>query len=155
MTVTVSSFRQHYTEFASGIVYPTTDIQYYLTLAGTVLNASRWASLLDLGTELYIAHNIALEARARKEAANGAPPGGTVGPINNKSVDKVSVGYDTSAGTVEGAGHWNLTIYGTRFIKLARVAGAGPVQTSAGCVPALSGGAWAGPWTSYIPSMNN
>jgi hypothetical protein len=147
MAVTVASFRQNYPEFASVAKYPLSGFTYYANLAGLLLNATRWGNLIDVGTELFIAHNLAIEAQAQAAAASGSPPGISAGPISAKSVDKASVNYDTNAGLEQDAGHWNLTTYGTRFIKLARMAGAGPVQIGAnGCVPPLSSaGAWPGP----------
>lgn len=150
MTVTVQSFREHYPEFTDQAMYPDATVAYWLSLAGMLLNATRWANVIDVGYELFTAHNIVLEAIAAKEAANGAPPGGQVGPANNKSVDKVSIGFDVASGVELDAGHWNLTTYGTRFIKLARMFGAGPIQVGAGVPGAYDSGAWPGPiWGSY------
>jgi hypothetical protein len=150
MTITVQQFRADYPEFSSSSQYPNSAITYWLNLAYLLLNPSRWGSVLDTGAELFVAHNVAIEARAQAEAANGGIPGGQVGPINSKSVDKVSISYDTSTGIQEGAGHWNLTVYGTRLIKLARMFGAGPIQVGIGYDP-YGGGAWAGP--DVTPSM--
>jgi hypothetical protein len=146
MTVTADSFRENYPAFANAETYTAEQIDYYLSLAVLLLNASRWSTLLDLGTSMFLAHNLVLEAKNKAAADNGAMPGGDVGPVNNKSVDKVSVGYDTAAGIQEGAGHWNLTNYGTRFIQLARMVGAGPIQVGGGgCVDPLSSvNAWPG-----------
>lgn len=147
MAVTEESFRQHYPEFQSKDRFPDGAITYYITLAGLLLSSARWSTLLDLGTELFIAHNIALERRAQDEAAKGAVPGQTTGPVNAKGVGPVSVGYDTANGIVQGAGHWNLTIYGTRFMELVSMFGAGPIQIGIGSTPPLSTqGAWYGPW---------
>ncbi len=154
MTATPNSFRQSFKEFANAETYPPDDVALWLDIAYKMLNASRWGNILDLGAQLFAAHNLALEARAKKEAENGAPPGGNVGPITSKSVDKVSVSYDTASGIEPDAGHWNLTIFGTRFIKMARMMGAGPVQVGAGgCIdPLSSANAWSGPWASTIPN---
>jgi hypothetical protein len=50
------------------------------------------------------------------------------GMVARKTVDKVSVTYDTASAMEEDAGHWNLTVYGTRFIRLARMVGTGGMQ---------------------------
>lgn len=100
---------------------------------------------------LFIAHHAVLERKALDAAAQpGGVPGVSTGVINSKSVDKVSVGYDTAAGTEEGAGHWNLTVYGIRLKSLFNMMGAGPVQVGIGC-PA-GPGAWPGPSSSYFPN---
>ena len=157
MTVTSASFRSNLTEFADASRFPESQVTYWLGLAAKlVANTSRWGNLIDDGIQLFIAHNLTLERRAMDEADNGAAPGLSTGMINNKSVDKVSVGYDTTSAMELDAGHWNLTIYGMRYIRLARLIGAGPVQVGTpDCDPsgALgSSGAWPGPWFSGTPN---
>lgn len=144
MTVTVASFRADFPEFASTVKFPTNQITYYLNLAGLMLNAARWNNSLDMGTELFIAHNITIEAKAAAESAAGGIPGTTTGPIGSKSVDKVSISYSTGDAIQPGAGHWNLTVYGTRFIRLMRMFGAGPLFVGVGCVDPMNGPAWPG-----------
>lgn len=152
MTVTVAKFRADFTAFARDDSFPNSEITFWLDIAYQLLNAQRWSTLLDFGAELFVAHNLALELKTKREGENGASPGGTVGPINNKSVDKVTVGYDTASGVELEAGHWNLTIYGTRFIRMARMMGAGPVQVGAGSPDGVGAGAYAGPWTFLFPN---
>jgi hypothetical protein len=144
MTVTVASFQANYPEFASNVRYPVSQITYYLNLAALLLNTQRWGNLLDVGTELFIAHNISLEARAQEEAKSGAIPGMTTGPIGSKSVDKVSISYSTGDAIQPGAGHWNLTIYGTRWVALMRQVGMGPLYVGAGAMDPMNGPAWPG-----------
>lgn len=153
MTITVQQFRADFPEFGSSVAYPSSQITFWMNLAYMLLNASRWGSVLDIGAELFIAHNIAIEAKAAAEAAGGGIPGTQVGPMNSKSVDKVSIGYDTGAGIEANAGHWNLTVYGTRFIRLVKMFGAGPIQVGIGQVPAGNGQAWPGPSTN--PGFTN
>jgi hypothetical protein len=130
MAVTVNVFRQDFPEFADDGSYPDSAVIFYLTLAGKLLNEARWGDVLDMGTELFIAHNLVLERNAQKTAAAGGVPGQNSGPLASKAVGPVNASYDTSAGIEEGAGHWNLTIYGTRFISLVRMFGAGPIQVT-------------------------
>lgn len=152
-TATPATFRVHYPEFSVTGTYPDAQVQFWLDFAYSMLNASRWGRQLDLGAELYAAHNLAIEARAQATAANGGIPGEAVGVLNSKSVDKVSAGYDIGSATEQGAGNWNLTIYGTRFIRLAKMFGAGPVQVGIGVAPPGSGLAWPGPLTT--PGFSN
>ena len=153
MTIDVAQFRTDYPEFASTSKYPDAQINYWLAIAALLLNVPRWGTMIDFSTELFVAHNIALEARAVLESAAGGIPGGLVGPVNSKSVDKVSVGYDIQAGIVVGAGPFNLTNYGTRFMFFARLVGAGPIQVGPnGCDndPLKSFNAYQGPyWGGY------
>lgn len=132
MTVTASSFRTAFPEFADTGTYSDATIGAWISAAANLLSADRWGSILDLGTELFVAHNLVLGARDRKAAANGGVGGSSSGVVASKSVDKVSVSYDTGAGTLEGGGAWNLTTYGVRYLQLARMVGAGGMQISPG-----------------------
>lgn len=128
MAVTVASFRADFPEFTSNTAYPDATVAFWLGLAGKMLSADRWGDLTDYGIELFVAHNITLAARDLKTADAGGFGGSGAGVTSSKTVDKVSVSYDTAAATIEGAGNWNLTTYGTRYIQLARLVGAGGVQ---------------------------
>lgn len=151
MTISPQQFRVDYNEFNSSVTYPNSALSFWLDIAYRQLNADRWGTSIDIGAELFVAHHLSIEARAQAESQAGGIPGGQVGPINSKSVDKVSIGYDTGAGIQPDAGHWNLTVYGTRFIRMARMMGAGPLFIGVGAVPAGNGLAWPGP--STIPSV--
>lgn len=151
--MTIQQFRQDFPEFLDPGRYPDPAVTFWLTMAGLMLNVSRWVELLDIGTELFIAHNLALEVQAQETAANGGVPGLTTGAVASKSVDKISISYDVSAGIEAGAGHWNLTIYGTRLMKLINMIGAGPIQIGIGYYdPMSSQNAWPGVWTGNFPN---
>jgi hypothetical protein len=104
-------------------------------------------SIYDIAMELFIAHNVVLEARAQQEANVGGVPGTTTGPVSGKTVDKVSLQYDTASGLNPKDTHWNLTIYGTRLAWLMNMYGMGPMYVAPGCGPGrYNGPAWQGPW---------
>ena len=145
MAITPAELRSHFPEFANTVTYPDSQVQFWLDFAYQMLNTGRWMSQIDMGAQLYVCHNLALEARAQATAAAGGIPGSDVGVLNSKSVDSVSAGYDTGATTIPGAGDWNATIYGIRFYKLLRIFGSGPLQIGGGCIPPYSGPAWPGP----------
>ena len=128
MTVTAASFRVDFPEFASTGTYPDATVNFWLGLSGKMLDANRWGDLLDYGTELFVAHNLTLAVRDQKASAFGGVPGAGHGVLASKTIDKVSMSYDTALAGVEGAGNWNLTTYGTRYIQLARMVGAGGLQ---------------------------
>lgn len=151
MAVTFKTFRQNYPEFENADRFPDGAITYYKTIAGLLLNANRFQDMLDVATELFIAHNISIERRAQDEALRGGQPGVTTGPVTSKSVGPISVSYSVDAGIQLGAGHWNTTIYGLRFAELVSIFGAGPVQVNIGCGPSYSGPAWYGPWQGPWP----
>ena len=166
-TITPTQLRVNFPAFANTRTYTDAQINLWLGIAYQRLTPGRWQTMLDIGAQLYTCHNLTLEARAQAEAANGIPPGGQVGPLNNKSVDKASAGFDVGAGTYEGAGFYNLTTYGTRFYELMQLFGMGPLQIGAGCDPfnngaftnatgAGGGGApWPGPWPWLFPNQSN
>lgn len=151
MTITVAQFRADFPEFISTTLYPNSGIQFWLNFAYRMVNADKFMSETDLAVELFTAHWISLEAKNQLASQGGGIPGMDAGgPVSSKSVDKVSVSYDTGAGTEAGAGHWNLTNYGTRFMYMVRIFGAGVIQLGIGCAPVgsgsfYSGGAWPGP----------
>ena len=153
MTLTVSSFREPFPEFTCPDTYPEAQVNFWINVAVQFVDGSRWGNSTDLGVSLYTAHQIALEAKAMAESKVGGIPGQTTGPISSKGVDKVSVGYDTGSATEDKAGHWNLTIYGTRFYRLVKLFGAGPVQVSWAAYDPLNGPGWSGPLT--LPGMTN
>jgi hypothetical protein len=123
--LTAATFRDLYPEFTDPTVYTDAAITQWLYVASIQLNVTRWAELLDVGTGLFVAHQLALSAPNVASGARGSVPGQSSGPIASKSVGPVSVSYDTGAGMIDGAGNWNLTNYGTRFIQYTRMVGAG------------------------------
>ena len=154
LIVQVSKFRNDFPEFANTAAYPDSSICFWMGIAGQFLNACRWGCNLALGAELYTAHMIVLEKKDVDAANAGGWPGISKGAINNEQAGQVSVGYEVVATLDEGAGHWGLTVYGSRFLRIARMMGAGPIQIGpcggwgAGSVPGLyngAGGAWSGP----------
>ena len=144
MTISVAQFRADLPEFSGTTMYPNSGVQFWLNFAYRMINSDRFLSETDIGAELFTAHFITLEARNVLESAGGGIPGSNVGALSSKSVDRVSVSYDTGAGTEQGAGHWNLTTYGTRFIWMCKIFGAGPIQLGIGTAP--SGLGYGEPW---------
>lgn len=123
-----ADFRAAFPEFADVSDYPDAQVQFWLDLAGIMLNPDRWQDLIDQGTCLFVAHHLSTGQRDQLTAAAGGTPGATSGPVTSKSVDKVSISQDTGAITFENGGFWNSTMYGIRLLTLARYVGAGGVQ---------------------------
>ena len=119
------TFRADFPEFSDGTRYPDSQVNRWLAVVGTLLDPEVWGMLLDFGTGLYVAHNLALWRRNADAAAGSGVPGAGVGVVSSKSVDTVSVGYDARVGTIEGAAQWNLTTYGVQYFQLARQLGMG------------------------------
>ncbi|MGA4275581.1 DUF4054 domain-containing protein [Ralstonia nicotianae] len=126
--MTPDQFRADFPEFADKTKYPDSLVQMWLTVAASLVNPTRWMELTNLGLELVTAHHLALAQRDQAAAAVGGTPGEVKGPTTSKSVDKVSMSYDSGAATLTDAGFWNLTTYGVRFLTIARCMGAGGLQ---------------------------
>ena len=122
MTITAVQFRLDFPEFADVVKYTPAMVEFWLRLAAVRLSEKRWVDMLDFGTELFVAHNLVVATRNLKTA------GAQMAPISSKTVDKVSVSYDTSAITDANAGYWSSTGYGQQFWQLLQMAGAGGVQ---------------------------
>jgi Protein of unknown function (DUF4054) len=119
------TFRSHFPEFADTTVYPDSQVQFYLDMASVCLDPCVWGSLIQPGVELMTAHMLALSQYAMQGGQAGGVPGLAKGLMTNKSVSKVSVGYDVNVTAMEGAGPWNYTIYGQRFYWLMGMVGRG------------------------------
>lgn len=130
MAATPAQLRADFPEFADPAKYPDTLILFWLGVYEKLMQPAvlLWDQLYDTGKELATCHQLVMEAQAIKSAAFGAPPGVNTGPQSQKAIDKVSESFDTQASIELDAGHWNLTKYGTRFIRLARMFGAGATQ---------------------------
>lgn len=147
--LTPATFRTQMPPFASPANYPDTQVQFYIDLAYKLLNADRWADVLDYGASLFVAHNLAVDALGVKSSTSGVP-GTAIGVISSGSVDKVSYTRDINSVTEDGAGNYNMTTFGQRFIRLARMIGAGPLQVGVDVTgvqsASLYSGAWPGPY---------
>lgn len=123
-----AQFRTDFPEFGDATKTPDSLISLWMTVATNLVNADRWGELADIGIELATAHHLALAQRDANAAASGAAPGAIAAPLSSKSVGPVSASYDTGAVTLTDAGFWAMTSYGLRFLSLARMMGAGPIQ---------------------------
>ena len=129
MAVTVASFRFTFPEFSDASLYPDDSITFWQSVATQMVNANRWGSLTDVGVSLLTAHYIVFAAKDQMAAEAGGIPGEATGNVSGKSVDKVSVSYDSSAIAASGAsGDLVLSSYGIRFARLAKMFGAGGLQ---------------------------
>jgi hypothetical protein len=144
MPVTPDQLRTTFTEFASVDVYPDPTVAVWLGVAEKMVNSDRWGDLWEHGVMLYTAHHLVLVQRAAASQASGVAGGGRIGVQTSKSVDGVSVSYDTSSVTIDGAGHFNSTMYGIQFKQMANLMGAGPMHIGADMNRQFAGAAWPG-----------
>ncbi|AIO47086.1 hypothetical protein DM44_3171 [Burkholderia cepacia] len=124
----IAQFRQSFPEFNDTTTYPDSLVQFWMTVAVSLVNAERWGELTDLGVALVTAHHLALALKDQKTAAVGGVPGQVTGPQSSKAVDKVSASYDTAAVAIKDGGFWNATLYGVRYLSLALMMGSGGIQ---------------------------
>lgn len=132
--VTPAALRLTFPAFSSTTNYPDEIVQEWIDIATLMLRPERWGTMYATGIKLFAAHNLALNRSEVRTASRGGVPGVNKGPVNNESVSKVSIGFDTQAASELDGGFWNLTTYGTRFLRWARMMGSGGVQ-----VPSTSG----------------
>lgn len=123
MTITADDFRTNFPEFNDTSKFTDGQAKFWIGMAYKMLSSDVWGDQLDFGVQLYVAHNLTL---AGKNAVGG--PGSTSGPLSSKGVGPVSVSYDVSAGTIQGAASYNMTTYGIQFYQLASLFGAGGIQ---------------------------
>lgn len=125
----VNKFRTDFPLFSDDVRYPDAQVQFRLDLAGTMLNEKNTGkALFPYLVELFVAHYLVLYDQDRRAVAAGGSGGASTGAVSSKSVDKVSVSYDTSVTLNADAGFWNTTRYGAEFWQYLRLAGAGGRQ---------------------------
>jgi hypothetical protein len=128
VTFDINMFRAQFPEFANKVLYPDTMLNTWATLASSLVSQALWKNTWQTGVSLYVAHELVMASQNVKTAAAGGATGTFGGVANNKGVGGATVGYDSQANSEKDAGYWNLTNYGKRFIRLARIFGAGCVQ---------------------------
>jgi len=126
--VSVSGYRAVFPAFADSSVYPDEQIEMWLGLIVTMLPPNRWRNMWPLGCYLLLAHQLSMDRQMQLQASRGGVPGFGTGVISNKSINGVSVGYDTGISSLQDAGAYSLTVYGVRFLQIARMVGSGGVQ---------------------------
>jgi hypothetical protein len=128
LVLDIPLFRKSFPEFQDVNKYPTPMITLWATFAEQQLNQCTWKSTWSMAVQLYVAHEITLEAQSAAAATTGGTPGSQGGIAASKTVGSVSVSYDSANTAEKGAGYWNLTTYGKQFYRLSRMFGAGAIQ---------------------------
>lgn len=125
---TVAQFRNDFPQFANATTFPDAQIQFRLSLADVQLNQNRFGAMFVYMVELFVAHYLFLYAADSRSASVGGAGGSNSGVLTSKSVDKVSMSYDTSATLNPNAGFWNNSRYGSEFYQTLLTFGAGGRQ---------------------------
>ena len=118
-------FRLDFPEFADTTKYTDAMLTFWAGVGDLLLNVIRWADLRPTGMALFVAHNIILQAQHVENAAAGGVPGTGNGLIASESAGPLSVSVDNNATVEEKGGNYNLTVYGTQFIRLSNIVGMG------------------------------
>lgn len=126
---TVADFRAAFPQFADTTKFPDPQIAFRLNLADVLLSEKLTGkALFPYFVELFVAHYMVLWQADNNSAQVGGAGGSTNGVQASKSVDKVSVSYDTGATLNPDAGFWNNSRYGAEFWQLITMFGAGGRQ---------------------------
>lgn len=102
-------------------LYPPSAVEFWLATAAARLDPLTWGDQLSEGVMLFAAHRLATARLTAGGAGGGAP-------VSSKSVGGVSIAYNWEAGTVAGAGAYNLTPWGREFFQLAQQIGMRVIQ---------------------------
>ncbi len=125
----LTDFRTAFPRFSDTTRYPDAEIQFRLNLADVLLSEKiTGKDLFPYFVELFVAHYMTLWATDSRAIAAGGSGGASAGVASSKSVDKVSVSYDTGTTLNPDAGFWNYTRYGAEFWQLIMMFGAGGIQ---------------------------
>lgn len=140
--VTIAIFRKDLPEFTNPLRWKDADIQLYLDIVNPSLDKMRWGQFWKFGIENWVAHFLVLEDQDKRASDRGSTPGQSAGPATGKTVGSVSASYAEYATLEDKAGFFNLTTYGKRYIRFARMAGKGGIQVTGGGrgLPAFVGG---------------
>lgn len=125
---TISDFRRDFPQFSDVTKYPDPTIQFRLNLADLLIDGSDKGDLFPYIVELFVAHYLALNSADQRAAQVGGAGGSNSGILTSKSVDKVSMSYDTSATLDPDAKFWNNTRYGSEFWQYISLFGFGGIQ---------------------------
>ena len=121
-------FVEEFPEFADVVEWPVPRVEFRIALANRFVRVCGLDDAVARHLKgLYTAHYLAAQGPSTESGIleKGALGGGVV---SGKGVDGASISYDTSTGTEEGAGFWNLTLYGREYWQLMQMLGAGGVQ---------------------------
>lgn len=118
MTLLYADFIAGFPEFSDTTKYPSSQFNFWAAQADVNVAPRRFQpAQLTLALCLFVAHNMALGAKAAADASVGKTVGEVTGSLSSKSIDKVSASYSPTT-TIDGAGPWNATLYGQRFYQL-------------------------------------
>jgi hypothetical protein len=124
----IASFREDFPEFEDDDKYTDSMINFWVALGDKLLNIDRWGDLRTHGLMLWTAHNIALQSMNSSNLSSLQTPGVGFGIPTSQSAGPISESIDVGMALEEGGGNYNLTLYGSQFLRLSRIVGMGGAQ---------------------------
>lgn len=115
-----ADFIAAFPQFADTTKYPEESVNFWADVGSKTIDPCKWGNMYMNGLYMYVAHQITLDSK-------GAA-GQDTGLVSSKSVGSASKSYDRASSNEEGAGYWNLTIWGQRYWRFVRMFGAGGLQ---------------------------
>lgn len=98
------------------------DIQKIIDRAGPYFDVARWDDLLDEGMGLWVAHQLALQAR---DATAGSNNGGFTDATTMKKVDQMQKSMSAEIIKAGMDNPYMATVYGQQYLDLRRLVGIG------------------------------
>lgn len=140
--LTVGQFRAAFPAFADPARFTNEEVQWWINQACAppnstpAINKYRWGQFYELGLNLFVAHNLAVQDMMNQRAGLPGMGGSSYistpltgsGVASSKSVDGVSLSYDNQIGMEHDAGWWGSTTWGNQFLYYLRMAGSAPIQ---------------------------
>lgn len=99
-------------------------LKSFINLANANINIARYKSFWNMAMNFYVAHFLTIYiSECQRLGAN------SVGMITSKSVDGISVSYDTASimNDLDGWGGYKQTSFGIQFATIAKLAGLGGI----------------------------
>lgn len=127
--LTVQGLRESFPQFTEEL-FPDGRVSFYLKLAGKQLDKARWDDWWIEGCHLHAAHHLTLEREASKAKDGTGGIAAAAGAVvaASKTVGGVSKSESRAGAAATGdplAGHFNDTIYGKQYWRMAQLIGAG------------------------------
>ena len=134
-TYAVADFLEMYPQFGAAEggtpPIPTAVLTVYVNLASACLAYERWQDCWEVGMGFFIAHYATLYIQAMANVGDAAKVIASAGVAKgiqaSKSVNDVSVSYQSVVTGWESWGSWNLTLFGQQFVQMANIIGMGAI----------------------------
>ena len=124
----IAQFRLDFPEFADEDVYTDSMCSFWSVLGEQINSVEVFGSAYTALIELFTCHNLSIQARNIDASAVGGIPSGDGGAISSKTVEQVSVDYDSVSTAISGGGDFNSTSYGRQYLILRRQFTCGVMQ---------------------------